>query len=500
MSSKKDVLHDLSFGNQIAEEEKDTLKDYFVQTSSWQRILRGEIDVIYGPKGAGKSAIYVLVQDYVDYLFDKRVLLVSAEHIRGDPAFKSLTLDPPTGEREFTNLWKLYFMTLIARALDDYGMKGADIEKLRAVLQENGLLPSQSTTLGAILKLVQTYVRKYSNPSAVEGGVQVSAEGMPKFSGKLTFDDPTPENEKKGFVSIDQLFHLANQSLGAAHYKVWVLLDRLDVAFDESSELEKNALRALFRAYRDIRKFDNVVVKVFLRTDIWERIADVGFREATHISRDITLKWDKNSLQNLIVRRLLNNKKVVDFYGVKREKVLEDYSAQNDFFYRVFPEQVELGEKQSSTMDWIIKRSTDSRNDPAPREIIFFLNKVVEHQAARLERGEEVPDGDALFDRAVFKEALPELSEYRTTRMLYAEYPDQKKFIEKMRGEKAEQSIATLAGLWGVGEEEAKSIAQKLTDIGFFEQRGSRDNLTFWVPFMYRPYLNLVQGKAEADQ
>lgn len=89
--SKKDVLHDLSFGNQIAEEEKDTLKDYFVQTSSWQKILRGEIDVIYGPKGAGKSAIYVLVQDYVDYLFDKNVFLVSAENIRGDPAFKSLS-------------------------------------------------------------------------------------------------------------------------------------------------------------------------------------------------------------------------------------------------------------------------------------------------------------------------------------------------------------------------------------------------------------------------
>jgi hypothetical protein len=94
----------------------------------------------------------------------------------------------------------------------------------------------------------------------------------------------------------------------------------LDVAFDESSDLERNALRALFRAYRDIRKYDNIVVKVFLRTDIWERIADSGFREATHISRDITLKWDKNSLQNLIIRRLLSNRKVLDFYGVKRER------------------------------------------------------------------------------------------------------------------------------------------------------------------------------------
>ena len=47
---KLEVLQQLSFGNQIAEEEKDTLKDYFVQTSSWQKILRGEM----GPRGLAK--------------------------------------------------------------------------------------------------------------------------------------------------------------------------------------------------------------------------------------------------------------------------------------------------------------------------------------------------------------------------------------------------------------------------------------------------------------
>jgi hypothetical protein len=496
---KLDLLQQLSFGNQIAEEEKDTLKDYFVQTSSWQKILRGEIDIIYGPKGAGKSAIYVLVQDYADDLFDKNILLVSAENIRGDPAFKSLTLDPPTSEREFINLWKLYFVTLIARALVEYGIKGSSVDKLKRVLEENGLLPATTSTLGSILKAVQNYVRKYSNPKAIEGSLDVDPNtGLQKFSGKLVFDDPTPEKEKHGFVSVDQLFDFANKSLGGAKHKVWVLLDRLDVAFDESSELEGNALRALFRAYRDIRKFDNVLLKVFLRTDIWERIADAGFREATHISRDVTLKWEKNSLQNLLIRRLINNPKIVEFYKIDKNKVLEDSNEQTAFFYRVFPSQVELGEKQSSTMDWLIKRISDSRNDPAPRELIFFLNKLVENETARLERGEEEAESEALFDRAVFKSALPELSEYRTTKMLYSEYPEQKSYIERLRGEKAEQTLASLASIWKLPEEDARKIAQRLSEIGFFELRGPRDSPTFWVPFIYRPYLDLVQGKAEA--
>src|SRR6266545_4069388 len=52
-------------------------------------------------------------------------------------------------------------------------------------------------------------------------------------------------------------------------------------------------------------------VKIFLRTDIWERITEEGLREATHISRDIHIEWNKASLQNLIVRRLLNNPELV---------------------------------------------------------------------------------------------------------------------------------------------------------------------------------------------
>jgi hypothetical protein len=55
------------------------LRDYFVRTQAWERIYNGEIDVIYGPKGAGKSALYVLIQDHQDDLFDRNILLVAAE-------------------------------------------------------------------------------------------------------------------------------------------------------------------------------------------------------------------------------------------------------------------------------------------------------------------------------------------------------------------------------------------------------------------------------------
>ncbi|MGO7209279.1 hypothetical protein ACCT30_50950, partial [Rhizobium ruizarguesonis] len=76
--------------------------------------------------------------------------------------------------------------------------------------------------------------------------------GMPNgFTGKILFRDPEIEEERAGFVSVDDLLAQANTALDEAGYDAWLMLDRLDVAFDDSSDLERNALRALFRAYRD---------------------------------------------------------------------------------------------------------------------------------------------------------------------------------------------------------------------------------------------------------
>ncbi|MCJ2111426.1 hypothetical protein MKK64_09500 [Methylobacterium sp. E-025] len=97
---KKDLVRQISFGNQVAEEERENLQEYFVVTQAWERVYAGEVDVVYGPKGSGKSAIYVLIQDHADALFDKGILLIAAENPQSSPAFKGLLVDPPQTERE----------------------------------------------------------------------------------------------------------------------------------------------------------------------------------------------------------------------------------------------------------------------------------------------------------------------------------------------------------------------------------------------------------------
>lgn len=44
-----DLLKQVSFGVQVAEEEVKALASYFVETNEWIRIARGEIDIIRRP-------------------------------------------------------------------------------------------------------------------------------------------------------------------------------------------------------------------------------------------------------------------------------------------------------------------------------------------------------------------------------------------------------------------------------------------------------------------
>ena len=66
-----------------------------------------------------------------------------------------------------------------------------------------------------------------------------------------------------------------------------------------------------------------------------------------------------------------------------------------------------------------------------------------------------------------------------------------------MQGEKTEQRLDSLQKIWDIGEKETAAIAQRLSDIGFFEERGDKHDIRYWIPFIYRNELSLVQGAAE---
>lgn len=67
-------------------------------------------------------------------------------------------------------------------------------------------------------------------------------------------------------------------------------------------------------------------------------------------------------------------------------------------------------------------------------------------------------------------------------------------YVEKLEGRKSQQSLSTLAAIWGLDTSATKEVASSLVEVGFFERRPAEDDVTYWVPFLYRDALSLVQG------
>ena len=213
------------------------------------------------------------------------------------------------------------------------------------------------------------------------------------------------------------------------------------MAFSDSLELKGNALRSLFRVYLDVVPYSHIFVKIFLRDDIWRKIVAAGFREASHITRSLTISWNQQSLLNLIVRRLLHNLDICEKYAVNREEVLRDMRSQTEFFYRIFPAQIAVGQKQRSTLDWILSRVADGSKRTAPREVIHLLSVTRDEQLKLYELGNAEPPAENLFDRGAIRQSLGEVSMVRYEQTLCAENPTLKSYLDQLEGQKTQQTV-----------------------------------------------------------
>jgi hypothetical protein len=140
------------------------------------------------------------------------------------------------------------------------------------------------------------------------------------------------------------------------------------------------------------------------------------------------MQWTNPMLLNLIVRRLISNEKFNLYYDLDPAIIIGSYDKQLELFNLVFPEKVEQGPKKAATFDWMVGRCADATGKTAPREIIHLLNCIKGEEIRRLERGEVLPPNRQIFDRSVFKLALPRVSENRLNTYLFAEFPEERPF------------------------------------------------------------------------
>lgn len=484
-------LEKISFGERVAEQESEKLSNYFIKTQQWESLYNGEIDIIFGAKGSGKSALYTLLLKRTDDFKKRNTILLSAEKPTGQTVFSDVSDEPPTAEKEFVTLWKVYFLQVTCDWLLNNGHNRDGAKLVIDKLIASGLI-EQKNSLKAFVNSAMKFAKRLVNLESVEAGATV--EGG--ITGKITFRTPTETQRKEGYNSVDELIETLNSYLVSKNLNFWILCDRLDVAFEQSLELEKNALRALFKVYLDLEEFANISLKIFLRNDIWNRITKEGFREASHITRTTNIEWSTNNLLNLIVVRSLENQEIIDSLGVNPEEIKSDFEKQKKYYYTLFPNQVDVGEKQSDTFDWIISRVKDGLGYVAPRELIHFYNQAVLEERREQDISSDKAEPPNIVSRQSIKKSTLEISKVKLEQTIFSEYPHLREHIMAFENQKAEHTLETIAEVWMVDVGKSRALAIELSEIGFIDQKIFKNDSQLKVPFLYRPYLNIIQGKA----
>lgn len=484
----KELLRKLDLGNSVAEFDAD-LKSYFVETQTFRALVKGDVDIVAGDKGTGKTALYRVLRDrYREYPELAQVEILPAFNPAGNPVFQRLGQVATLTEGQYTTIWKSYFLALVGNwILEIVGGPDTDnLRKLHDILASIGLRSVDDSAQTIFSKLINL-VNRLLHPKSAEIGVSVTEAGMPIITPKLEFGDVAPADKVAEIVHHEEALATLNACLADLGLSVWIVLDRLDEAFQGYPDVERPALRALLRSYLDLLEFDYIKLKLFVRKDLFRKVVHGGFVNLTHVNaKRLDIVWDEEDLKALLCNRIRRDEDFISSFG-------SGPMSDDAVFSLLFPAQVDAGPRKPTTWAWMMSRIRDGNGTRPPRNLVDIAKKAQEAQQRAEERNaREFSTGIPLIESDSIRKALQRLSEDRVNDTLLAEAADLAPLVEKFRDGKAEHNTSTLSLTLGVTEPQARATAKPLIELGFLEEIGE----TFKVPMLYRDGLNITQGKA----
>jgi hypothetical protein len=299
--SEKSALQRLTLGASSAENEFRSLEGYFVETAEFARTRRGEVELVAGRKGSGKSAIFFMVRD--SFRQQRRNLIVDLK-----PESHQLSIfreellkivDVGVFDHTLAAFW--YFLIFselllaLKRDLDNRskydGSALSDLVEIDIRLAESGISHSGDFTQ-RINRLGSHVLQEVRS---------LNAKGE-----RLTPDRLTNVIFKEGVRDIKDLIlrHTSTKT------QIVFLFDNIDKGWPANGvdnfdvRLVRLLIEALQKVKRDLgahsREFMSVV---FLRNDIYELLVEVTPDRGK--AGRIRIDWtDRGKLRQVICRRL----------------------------------------------------------------------------------------------------------------------------------------------------------------------------------------------------
>ena len=506
-SKLAELLADLDLGNPVAETDR-LLEVARVETSTFRDLLGDRVDLVPGTKGSGKSALFTI---FVKFLPDsllraRRVVVAHGVDDPGDPVFDAFRDEfERLDERDFVAFWCIYLVSLAQEQF----IKGP---RYANVLREVGREVAAFRAACAAARIPEIPAKR-SLRAILEWTFNVLKTWRPKLTYRLpdgqgelglefgdnrsdsTKETGSPDGRAELPHYLGDVRRTLEEILAKANLSIWLMIDRLDEIFPRRSQLERTALRGLLRAMR-VLSSEPIRVKVFLRDDMLEHIVegDDGFVALTHVTarQADTLRWTMEQILSLITKRIFANPQISAYLEIDAERLEASANYRAEIFYKVFPPQVHLGGRQSSTLTWLYKHCADGRGVVTPRDVLDLLIRAAQRQQDMC-RGDAAGSSEWMIGPAALQYGHGELSKRKRITYLQAEFPHLWPHIEKLVGGKAEYSEQALRETLGV---DWRVLVGDLASIGIFASTTRHGAPAYTIPFLYRKGLEVTQGRA----
>lgn len=446
-------LDKIDFGLGAAQQEQH-LTNYFYRSGSFKLACSDKTYLILGAKGAGKSAIFRMLQelhDEIDVLKPPNLWVADEPQLREHWSM----LKAQQINSQIT-LWRFYAASLIAKLCLDQVDCPQDLRtNYERFLARWGLVREIPTAWQAVKQLKVTV-------------------GLSSFA-KTEFPPKTPLT----VAEIDYVIFSANEWLDARNADIWICLDSLDevsVNGQGGGNHTEDLLSNLMRAVAELIRLKRIRFKLFFRTDIYEALTYVNKDHFSAVKLELT--WSKEDLAILLAHRLQS------VHEEKQDKL--DYATSLQWIDEVF--NWPLGGALTG-FEKLYESLRDGNEDVLPRDLIQFCITAQKIQQNYNIQGVNAPQGARLISPNAVRSAFVQTARAKLNDFLQV-FQNFKETYDQLKGsEKATFNRTELSGALGKKDPlDANIVIADLARVGALairDRRSVNQSDHFEIPFLY---------------
>lgn len=375
----------------------------FLPTLRHRRALYGEIVVVLGARGAGKTSLFRLVNE-----------ARTAKKLR---ALFETDLIPDA-------LWFEAFST--------HSQDHPEVGTLASHAAKVGDLALRAFWMAHLLRRLDAVAPEIVQiPENVRSILAVPVADLGAW---------LPQAEER-LGAISSVLDAADRALEAADRTLVATYDNLDLVGQFVSDVRRRYVATLLSLWLSLAsRYRRLRGKVFLRDDLFDA-AELGFADASKLrSKSERLDWEAPELFRVVLRHLCNGAEgeavrawLSDTKGLVLREVGEfgwmpgemPVDVQRAFVTKLAGRVVGTGVLKSPTHEWLTSRLRDARGQITPRAMMWFLGFAAEraHEAEGRKARKALVSGDDLVS------ALK-----RTSRERFAELKEEYPFVVRMEG------------------------------------------------------------------